>query len=465
MNIAVCSLTIGAEYKHVVRHCTRSLKIYCHEHNYPLITDETKAIHDRDYMWSKIPLLREILPKYDYVVWIDGDMMIMNKDIKLERFIELYLGNKETMMCTDCGGQINTGFWILKNSQYCKDLLDIIENLPELAGRFHEQGVYNELYAKNLFQLRQRSRILEENEQRLCNATMYNYVQGDFLIHFLGIREWNKLAKIDRDHYPYLKEDEDDHYAHFLRTKWMRDVYGKQKNFRYIICLPKVKVEVCTFYTGDKYTDDVIHYGQKSMKIYCEKHNYKYHVQTESLVPELPPHWTKFALLLKIMRISDSDYIVWMDADIMIMTHSIKIEQVIEENMNGKDFLLCRDVSGEINTGVCIIRNTEYSQKMLELMLNIPELRYRGYEDQDIFNRVYQRNIMDFKNRSTILHQDKQRVMNSCILLWKWGDWLIHFFSLSKDGLKKAFSDFYPLCKEYENDENYSDRLNWIKNR
>ena len=75
-------------------------------------------------MWSKVPLLREILPKYDYVIWIDGDMMIMNPDIRLEHFIELYLGNKETMMSIDSGGQINTGFWVLKNTPYILNLLE-----------------------------------------------------------------------------------------------------------------------------------------------------------------------------------------------------------------------------------------------------------------------------------------------------------------------------------------------------
>ena len=37
------------------------------------------------------------------------------------------------------------------------------------------------------------------------------------------------------------------------------------------------------------------------------------------------------------METSDSDYIVWLDADIMIVEHNISIESIIEQNMDGKE--------------------------------------------------------------------------------------------------------------------------------
>lgn len=464
MKLCVCSLAIGEEYRKAIHHCMLSLKKYCNKHNYPLITDDTYAIHDRDYMWSKVPLIRKTLPNYDYVVWIDGDMMIMNDNVRLEHFIDLYLGNRETLLSTDCGNQINTGFWILKNSQYCHDLLSIIENLPELAGNFHEQGVFNELYTtKNLFNIRQKAIIIPEVEQRLCNATIYNYVYGDFLIHFLGIRVLENLSRLDVDHYPHQK-GKDDKFNFDLRTNWMKEKYENVRNPRYVLPGPKITIEMCTFFTGDKYSDDVVHYGQKSMMLYAKKHGYTFHVQRESLTPHLPSHWTKLALLVNIMVKTTSDYIVWFDADIMIINHDIKIEGIIEKHMNCKDFLLNKDVSEEINTGVCIVRNTEYSRKVLELMLNLPELRYRGCEDQDTFNRIYQRNIMNFQDHCTILPSSQQTELNPCVGFYKWGVWLIHFYSLSKDGLRKAFNDFYPFLKDREDMGTFQSRSDWLRN-
>jgi len=462
MKLAVCSLAIGKEYKDTVKLCTITLKQYCEKHNYPLITDETLANHERDYMWSKVLLIREQLPKYDYIVWIDGDMSIMNDEIKLEHFIELYLGNKDTMLSVDVGGQINTGFWVVKNTPYMQRLLDLIYTLPELAGNYHEQGVFNIIYEKNLYKLQKHSRIILEIEQRIFNASMCNYVVGDFLLHFLGIKNNANLKKSIQDHCPF-KYDEEEDWAYGNRMEWMKNKYTEIQNMRYISCPPKVKITVCTFYTGDKYTEDVVKYGQKSMVDYCAKHNYTFYKEEKQLVPDLPAHWTKIALLLQIMEGTEDDYVVWLDADIMIMNQDIKIESIIEEYMNGKDFLLSRDVSGEINTGVFIIRNTEYAKSVLELNLKLPELRYRGYEDQDVFNQLFNRNFLNLQDNSVILTPRQQNVMNCCVGCYKWGTWLIHFFSLGKDGLRKAFNDFYPHLKDGEVVPCFEHRIRWLK--
>jgi hypothetical protein len=462
MKIGVCSLAIGEEYKKVVKPCGDSLKLYCEKWGYDLITDETNTDHDREYMWSKVPLLREQLGNYDYLVWIDGDIVIINYEIKLEGLIDLYMGNKDTMMSIDGGAQINTGFWVLKNTPYCHILLDMIYNLPELAGVFHEQGVYNSLYEKDLFDLKSHSRIIEYPGHRLFNATMYTYTLGDFLIHFLGIRVLEHLSIVTHHHYPHKLDSEDDgEYA--FRMSWFNDKYRID---RYTATPSlKAKISVCTFFMGDKYADDVIEYGQRSMRDYCYNHSYKFKVERDYLVPDLPPHWTKIQVLLNLMNEDLScDYVVWLDADIMIMNHDINIEDIIEQHMDGKDFLLSRDVSNEINNGSWIIRNTQYARDLLTLSLNLPELRYRGCEDQDTFNVIHSRNILNLQNNSVILPSCDQGIMNCCIGAYKWGDWLIHFFSLSKDGLKGAFESFYPYKKDDESVEMYQHRLEWIKN-
>ena len=464
MKLAVCSLAIGEKYKKAVELCTNTLVKYCEKQKYPLITEETYAIHDRDYMWSKIPLLRKTLPDYDYLVWIDGDMMIMNDNFRLEKYIEHYLGNKEIMMSIDVGGQINTGFCVVKNTPYMNNLLEMIQYLPELAGEYHEQGVFNRLYEKDMLGLVEKSRIIPETEQRLFNASMCNFVIGDFLIHFLGIRDFNKLSIVSNDHYPF-KKDTETQQDYEDRQQWLKDIYTNIRNYRYLGCPQKAKIEVCTFFTGNKYVEDTIRYGQRSMKMYCEKYNYEYHVSTDILEKELPPHWTKIALLLKLCKERDCDYLAWFDADVMIINHDISIEDIILEHMHGKDFLLSRDISNEINTGVWIIRNTEYTRNMLELILKLPELRYRGCEDQDSFNKVYCKNIMKFQEHASILPINQQHIMNCCVGCYKWGVWLIHFFSLSKDGLTKSFNDFYPFKRDNENDDMYNFRLNWVKNR
>jgi hypothetical protein len=466
MKIGVCSLTIGEKYKNAVKLCTKSLVQYCEIHNYTLITEEKYSDHDREYMWSKVPLIQQALNsnKYDYIVWIDGDMMIMNFDIRLEDIISLYLGNKEIMMSIDVGNQINTGFWVIKTSDYNKRLLKVIYNLPELAGRFHEQGVFNKLYEKNVFNLQKKSRIIPEVEQRLFNASLCNFVWEDFIMHFLGIRNLEYLEKACKEN-SIVAIDGDEDGDYFNRINWLKQCYGGIRNYRYIKSPPKIKVTVCTLYMGDKYTDETVYYGQKTIKDYCEKHNYTYVVERELIEKDLPPHWSKLALIKKLLNTSEDDYIVWLDADIMIMNQDIKIEDLIKDYMDGKDFLLCRDISKEINTGVWIVKNTEYSSSILELNLALPELRYRGYEDQDVFNQIYNRNLLQLQEKSVILPTEKQNIMNCCVGLYHWGDFLIHFFSLSKPGLTDAFANYYPDKKDGELDYNYYQRLKWLQER
>lgn len=464
MKLAVCSIAIGEEYKKAVKLCTDSLKIYCAKHNYPLITSGSNLLKDRELMWNKVPLMRRILHKYDYIVWIDADIMIMNTDFKLEKLIELYLGNRDMLLSIDSGNQINTGFWVVKNSEFSHDLLSLIENCPEIDGNFQEQGVLNFIYnKKKLENVQQRVRVLSEVEQRLFNANIYNYREGDFLIHFLGVRVLDKLEKLSNDHYPYRRTGESD-FSVTQRAEWRKEKYSPEaRNQRYIIPSPKVKIEVCQFYNGPKYTEDTVKYGQLSMKKYCAKYRYNHIVKHEQTYKDIQPHWNKFALLSEILKNSNTDYVVWFDADVMVHNHDISIEDVILEHMHGKDFLLSRDVSNEINTGVIIVRNTPYAVKLLDTMLNFPELKSKGNHDQDTFNIFYERNIMDFTAHCSILDKDKQHIMNCCIGLFKYGYWLVHFYSTSKQALEKAFSDIYPFKKEGENDQMFEHRLGWIK--
>ena len=126
--------------------------------------------------------------------------------------------------------------------------------------------------------------------------------------------------------------------------------------------------------------------------------------------------------------------------------------------------MLSRDISHHINTGFWIVKNTEYSMDILKCVHQFPELRDRIYEDQDVFNQLYKRNILELQNHSTILSTEQQHIMNCCVGLYKWGYFLIHFMSLSRHGLRKSLQTFYPKKRDDENDNQYEWRLNFMKN-
>ena len=230
MKIAICTLTIGSEYKKIVHFGTQSKIKYCSKHGYNLYMDEDIYDQSRPIAWSKIKLLQKYIHNYDYIIWIDADTMIINNDIKIETFIDKYMQNKDMqnkdmLLAYDSGNLINTGVWFLKNTQYVYDFLtDIYDQTHLIHDRFWEQSSFNELYHKNHKDIQNKSIILCGEESLNINATIYNYKLGKWLIHFLGIHTPEWLTQVMSDHYLYKREGETDNDCN-NRIQWFFNRY------------------------------------------------------------------------------------------------------------------------------------------------------------------------------------------------------------------------------------------------
>ena len=456
MKIGVCTLTIGEEFKKGVALCIKSITDYCERHSYTLINDESIVKLGREPYWNKVLLLEKYLPDYDYLVWIDADMMIMNPSIKLESLIVNYLCDKDMMLATDCGDQINTGCWFVKNSDYSKMILRLIYNLPELCGHFHEQGVLNHIHTKNIADFQTHCLVFPEIESRLINATMSTYHLGDFLIHFLGIRKPTTIFTVSSRYAPFLLENETKE-ALVSRLQEIKKEY-ERPNMRYIDSPPRIRIAFCTLLVGEKYTMDTVKYGLRSLEIYCQRRGYDMIVEHGTMDDSLPPHFSKMLLLQKHM--DKYDYVIWIDADIMIMNLKILVQDLIVKYMGTHDMMVSRDISGHINTGFWIVRTTEQSRHILGAVHKLPELRYRGCEEQDVFNELYTRDLFGLQSCCKVL--DDQSIMNCCVGLFKWEYYLIHFMSLGKDGLKSAFRDYFPDRRDDETQIQFQHRMKYL---
>lgn len=111
---------------------------------------------DRNQTWIKIYLLLKYLKMYDYVAWIDSDAVFINKEIKLEQFIdpqtdfvlpEMQVDKRTSSRLT----KTTTGFMIIKNCESCNDLLDKMWNNPEnyAFDNFHEQSLLDKIIFNN----------------------------------------------------------------------------------------------------------------------------------------------------------------------------------------------------------------------------------------------------------------------------------------------------------------------------
>ncbi len=222
--IAILSLTIGERYKNVTKYGRLSKIEYCKKHGYDFIEDESIYDNSRPIPWSKILLIKKYLTQYDYVVWIDGDTIILNLELTLEKFITDTMPlNIDFLMCRD-HNFCNTGVWFLRNTKYVLDIMDEIYKQTDYIYRGEwEQTAFNKLYNDNYNDLQSKCNALPFYECRAFNCTIYQYKIGDFLVHLMGL---DIIQMLMNEHYPLQKEDEPD-WAYNNRMEWLKKKYSE----------------------------------------------------------------------------------------------------------------------------------------------------------------------------------------------------------------------------------------------
>jgi predicted O-methyltransferase YrrM len=221
MKIGVCFLNIGDVYKRRTHWSKINKQNYCAKHGYDFIDDESIYNPSKPIPWSKIPLLLKYINNYDYLVWIDADILIMNNKISIEHFIEKY--NKFDMIVGSDWRMINTGIMIIKNTDFCKQFIhqiDINEYDPDedKNDRYKnwEQGSFINLFDKNFLNCQEKIKVTTPTE---FNSYWFNYFPGHFVLHLAGVRG-DLLQYLIRDFYPERLDIDDDN-SYNTRMEWL----------------------------------------------------------------------------------------------------------------------------------------------------------------------------------------------------------------------------------------------------
>jgi len=133
---------------------------YCLKHNYSYVVEYVDNIVLRGMhpTWVKVFALKKYLNNFDYCVWIDSDCVFAQNNIKIEDFvknsdIDLFIpkGDVSNGYVTT---EVSTGFMILKNCQWSKDLLNTLLNYSEYfepEKGYHEQSALSQILKQNLY--------------------------------------------------------------------------------------------------------------------------------------------------------------------------------------------------------------------------------------------------------------------------------------------------------------------------
>lgn len=218
--IGLCFMNIGEKYKQITYWSRQNKISYCNLHGYDFIEDESVYNPDKPIPWTKIPLILKYIDSYDYIIWVDADILIMNTNIKVEDFIKTYPCD---IICGSDWKMINTGVMIIKCNDFTKEFIKSIEtNIydpnEDKSGRYlnWEQGSFINLYDKNFMNCKEHIHITCPTE---LNSYWFNYFPGHFVLHFAGVRG-QLLQYLIRDYYPGRFNYEDDN-SYNSRMEWL----------------------------------------------------------------------------------------------------------------------------------------------------------------------------------------------------------------------------------------------------
>tara|TARA_R110002110_G_scaffold186407_1_gene393533 strand:+ start:143 stop:835 length:693 start_codon:yes stop_codon:yes gene_type:complete len=207
--ICVCSLS---DREWLYKFTKSMMSVYCKKWGHDFKFVDHTLDSDRATSWSKLILVKELIltKKYDYVIWIDDDILLTDENKDIKDFID---SNKNIIIQEDptrkttnnkrlCYDDINCGFIFFKCDEKTIEIIDKVymmgEWLPFKRCRNWEQNVfikyYNEYDNKDCFDIKP-YRTFQSFYRG--NNEAYSWIKGDFSAHYTGIDKEMRLKCID----------------------------------------------------------------------------------------------------------------------------------------------------------------------------------------------------------------------------------------------------------------------------
>ena len=131
---------------------------------------------------------------------------------------------------------------------------------------------------------------------------------------------------------------------------------------------------------ADRSQGDLLAAASKVNRKYCQKHGYEYkhflgnYTGIDSAKHKQAAYWNK--IFLTCHELPSTDWLFYMDADIIIKDHEKQLETFID--MSLRDFLICgvnqatsREKHWNVNSGTYFIKNTKHMQEIIDGLIRI----------------------------------------------------------------------------------------------
>lgn len=134
-------------------------KIYCEKYNIDLILSKEKTYKDRHSAYERLPLILKHIEKYDYVIWIDADAFFYIDSKNISDIINDNLNTNFIFSNDITITNINTGFFIVKNTMYSIEFLKKWAYDDELYNNntnplWWDQGILYDMINSNILDIK-----------------------------------------------------------------------------------------------------------------------------------------------------------------------------------------------------------------------------------------------------------------------------------------------------------------------
>jgi hypothetical protein len=96
----------------LMRRVTANREAYCVRHGYVCVNGNEYIDHTRPVAWSKLVAMEKVLSRFDYVMYVDMDVVIMEPSLPIQTFINQAPQGTDFIMTNDWSGP-NTGSTLL----------------------------------------------------------------------------------------------------------------------------------------------------------------------------------------------------------------------------------------------------------------------------------------------------------------------------------------------------------------
>jgi len=232
MKVAVCTLCINEWYAEIVRYGVQTTKNYAEKHGYDFYVCNDVYDGTRDYPWYKIKAIQKILPKYDFVFWIDADGFIEKPELDITHFINEYLKDKDILCARDWNNTLNTGIMVIRNSPFVHALLyEVWNNTEKYNIDFHEQASMGQIYDANRLNSKTKIEIIPFEDQHILYCFWANYYPDrQFFVHIARCAFDPVGFVCTLDNYCPIRMDEDKPGEYEDRINWLTNTEKCRKD-------------------------------------------------------------------------------------------------------------------------------------------------------------------------------------------------------------------------------------------